>query len=649
MQIAIVFGLLVAAIVLFSMERISVDIITLMLLIGLIVSGILTPEEAFSGFSNDIIIILVSIFILSGSLQQSGIMDAVGARLYQIAGGSTNRLMLALMTIVAAIAGFMHSTTTTAIFIPPTLGVARKLEVSPSKLLIPVAYASILGGTCTMVGTSTNMAVNAFISKSGMTPLSLFEITPLGLILLGCGIVYMLVVGKRLLPDHRDESLTEEYAIRQYLSEIVVAPRSHLIGQRVFKSDLARMEFRILALIRGRAKLLPSARSLIEEGDVLLVKGKAEDLMKVKEAAGIEIKADVKLSDPDLQSEDIRLAEVMIMPRSDLIGRTLKEINFRQRFGMVTLAIHRHRQSLSAKIGDLRFRMGDVLLVQGSTERLNNLRRSTDLWILEELSPAFYSKRKGLYTVSFFAAAILVGGIGWLPLSVSLLAAAVLTILSRSITVEEAYEYIDWRLVVLIAGMTSFGTAMQKTGAAELLAKWIVAGLEPYGITVILAGFFVLTCLLTQPMSNAAAALVMLPIALHTAQRLGVNERTFAVVIMLAASMSTVAPFEPACILVYTPGKYKLLDFVKVGVGLTIVLMVIALSLIPVFWPLHPLPEHGADARDQSRTVAGIGANQLATPHATDRGSSIRVTSNHGNTARPFSSLDCGLLQYVIN
>jgi di/tricarboxylate transporter len=438
-----------------------------------------------------------------------------------------------------------------------------------------------------MIGTSTNIATNGFIAKSGIKPLSLFEITPLGLIMLGCGIIYMLFVGKHLLPDHPEESLTDEFAIRKYLSEIVVVPNSNLIGQRVFKSDLAQMDFQILAVIRDQIKLLPTTRTRIEEGDVLLVKGKAEDLMKVKETAGIEIKPDLKLGDPDLQSDDIKLAEALIMPRSDLIGRTLKEISFRQRYGMVALAVYRHRQLLSAKIGDVRFQLGDLLLVQGSTERLNYIRRSSDLWILEELSPTLYRKRKGLYTVSFFAAAILVGGIGWLPLSVSLLTAAVLTVLTRSITIEEAYEFIDWRLVILIAGMTSFGVAMQKTGAAELLANWIVAVLEPFGIRVILAGFFVLTTLLTQPMSNAAAALLVLPIALNTAQTLGVNEMTFAVTIMVAASVSFIAPFEPACILVYAPGKYRFLDFVKTGVGLTTLLMVIALLLIPVFWPLH--------------------------------------------------------------
>jgi di/tricarboxylate transporter len=595
MQIGIVLGLLLLAIVLFAMEKISVDIITMLLLIALVVSGVLTPIEAFAGFSDDIIIILGSIFVISGALQRTGIVDALGARLSIVAGGSANRLLLAIMGTVGGISAFMNNTTTTAIFVPAVLGVAKRARLSPSKLLMPLAYASVLGGTCTLIGTSTNVAVSGYIVKAGMEPLGLFEFTPIGLIIVVVGIAYMAIIGKRLLPDHKEEALAEEYAIREYMTEVIVVPNSHLIGQKIFQSDLAKLEFRILAVIRGEKKLLPFAQMSIEKDDILLVEGKIEDLMKIKETAGIEIKPEVSMGDLDIPSENIRVAEVMVTPRSDLIGRTLKESNFRQRYGLVALAIYRHGHSLRDKVGRITLRMGDLLLVQGPTERLDSLRRDSNLWVLEELNPSVYRKKKGLITVLFFVIAIIVGGFGWLPLSIAFLAAAVLTILSRSITVEEAYEFIDWRLIILIAGMTAFGVAMQKTGAAEFLATWIVHWLEPFGVRVIMAGFFILTIILTQPMSNAAAALVVLPIALNTAERLGVNQRTFAIAIMLAASISFIAPFEPSCIIVYGPGKYKFMDFVKTGIGLTLILLVVVLFLIPMFWPLTPMPGHGAN------------------------------------------------------
>lgn len=587
MQIGIVLGLLVLAIALFATERLSVDVITLLLLMALVVFKVLTPQEAFVGFSNDIIVILASLFVISGSLQQAGITDALGARLHKFARGDSSRLLMPLMSAAGGVSAFMNNTTVTAIFLQPVLSASRQLKISPSRVLMPLAFASILGGTCTLIGTSTNVAVSGYIAKSGLQPLGLFEFTPLGLIILVIGIAYMMIVGQRLLPDYKDESLTEDYAIREYLSEIVVTAKSHLIGQKIFESDLSNLDVKILEVLRGKQKFLPGPRTTIEEGDILLVEGKVDNLMKVKEAAGIEIKADLKLGDPDLQSEDIRIAEVLIAPRSDLIGRTLKEADFRRQYGMTALAIYRHGQSLRDKIGRIRLRMGDLLLVQGVADRLVQFKRNPDLWILEEMSTSLYRKRKGLYTALFFAAAITTAALGLLPLSISILAAAVATVLFRCITIEEAYGFIDWRLLILIGGMTAFGLAMEKTGAAALLARLIVQGLAPYGVTVVMGGFFLLTVALTQPMSNAAAALVVLPVALETAQALGVNERTFAISIMLAASVSFIAPFEPSCVLVYGPGKYRFKDFAKVGIGLTLLLMIVVLLLIPVFWPLH--------------------------------------------------------------
>lgn len=588
METAIVLGLLVLAVALFALERISVDIITLMLLIALVSTGILTPGEAFAGFSKNITIILASIFIISGALQRTGIMDAMGARLYKITGRRQSRVLLAVMTVVSGISGFMNNTTATAIFVPPVIALAKRADISASKLLLPMAYASILGGTCTLIGTSTNIAVSGFIEQSGMTPLTMFEVTPIGVMLVVIGTVYLLFIGARMLPDRKDESLTEEYSMREYLSEIVVMANSELVGQRIFESDLATKNFKVIEVIRGEERIIPDRRTAIRPHDILLVEGKVAELMRVKDTAGIEIHADVKLGLGDLESDQIRIAEVLITPRSDLTGRTLKEANFRARYGLTALAIYRKGESIREKIGRVPLRMGDLLLVQGAADRLDDLRREPDLWTLENLSPTLYRKRQGVYTVFFFAAAIIVGALGWLPLSVSFLSAAVLTILFRCITIEEAYEFIDWRLIILIGGMTAFGTAMDDThsGAASYLASLIVDNLRPFGVMSIMAGFFVVTILLTQPMSNAAAALVVLPVAIEAAEALGVNARTFAIAIMLAASVSFVTPFEPACILVYGPGKYRFMDFVKVGLPLTLILMVFILIAVPMFYPL---------------------------------------------------------------
>ncbi len=588
MQIALVLGLLIVAIGLFAAEVVSVDIITMILLIVLVISGILTPSEAFAGFSNEIIIVLASIFVLSGALQRTGIVDTIGSFFYRIAGNRPNRLLLAVMSGVGSVSAFMNNTTATAVFLPPVMGLCRKANISPSKILMPMAFASILGGTCTLIGTSTNVAVSGYIARLGMRPISLFEITPVGLVLLLVGILYLTLVSWRLLPAHKGESQAEDYGIRRYMSEIAVLPDSPLLGEKIFESDLSRLGFRILQVLRGSRKILPDPRTTIEPLDILLVEGKIEDLMRVKDLAGIEIKPLLNLQDSDLQPEGNRIAEALLMPQSHLIDRTLKEINFRQRYGLIALAIYRHGHSLCEKLGHIRLSVGDVLLLLGQVDSLRNLRQNPDLSILDELDAPMARQQKGIYAVIVFVLSIAAGGLGLVPLSISFLSAAVLTMLMRCITVEEAYQFIDWQLIILIGGMTSFGTAMEKSGAAAFLAGHIIHFLQPFGVMTVLAGFCLITIALTQPMSNAAATLVVLPIALNTARRLGANERTFAIAIMLAASISMITPFEPSCILVYGPGKYRFMDFVKTGLLLTVLLTGIVLLLLPVFWPLYP-------------------------------------------------------------
>ncbi len=586
LAIAFVLALLVIAIALFATERISVDLITFLLLIALVSGGVLGPQEAFAGFSSDIIIILGAIFVISGALRETGVLDLLGGRILKLAGTSQNRLLLFLMAITAGVSAFMNNTTVTAMFLPPTVGVARRAKLSASRLLMPLAFASILGGTCTLIGTSTNVAVSGYIRKAGMPELGMFEITPVGLVIVAVGMAYMMFIGKRLLPEHKEASLTANYSMREYMSEIIVLPNSPLIGQKSYDSDLNVLEFRILQIVRGERELVPGHEVTIAEGDTLLVEGKAETLMKVKKIEGIEFKPEFALGDLHLQSADMRIAEVLLTMQSELHGRTLKEARFRQYHGITVLAIYRQGQSLREGIGDTVLRAGDLLLVQGEAERMEGLHAHPGLSLLGQVSEPLYHPRKGLLTICFFGTAVLIGGLGVVPLSIAFLSAAVLTILMRCVSVERAYGFVDWRLLVLIGGMTAFGTAMEKTGAAAYLADLVVQWFAPFGILAILAGFLVLTIILTQPMSNAAAALVVLPVAIKAAHQLGANERTFAIGIMLAASVSFVTPFEPSCILVYGPGKYRFLDFVKVGLGLTIALTIAVLLLLPIFWPL---------------------------------------------------------------
>jgi di/tricarboxylate transporter len=586
MEITLVLTLLLVAIVLFATEKLSVDVVTILLLIVLILSGILTPAEAFAGFSSDFIIILASIFIVSGALQQTGVLDRIGTSLVRVSTKASAGLVATLVMVIAgSVSAFMNNTTVTAIFVGPVIGIAKKLKISPSKLLMPLSFASILGGTCTLIGTSTNVAVSGYLEKSKFPSIGMFEIAPVGLVIFGVGIAFMYVIGNRMLPDHKDTSYMDEYSIREYLSEVIVTPGSPLVGQRIFSTELSKMDIRILKVLRGSQVYFPHPDLVIQENDLMLVEARIDDLIKIKETNGIEIRADM-LSDTALQSPEIQLAEVlMTRTESDLVGSTIKRANFRQRFGLVVIAIHRYGETLKEKIHDIELRLGDLLLVQGTPERLNYLRESHDLAVMGEFTPLLFRHKRGALVVTMFIAAVLVGSLTSIPLSVCFLTAAVGSVLTRSISTQKAYEIIDWRLLILIGGMSAFGTAMQKTGASEWLANIIVDWFKPFGNVAILAGFVILTVFLTQPMSNAAAALVVLPIALETAASLGVNPRTFAIGVMLAASVSLVTPFEPSCILVYAPGKYKFADFFKIGSLLTLVLVVIIVLMVPYFWP----------------------------------------------------------------
>jgi len=585
MEIALVLSLLFIAVVLFATEKLSVEIVTLIMLIILASFRIISPEEAFAGFSSDFIIIIASIFILSAALEETGILDFVVIRLARLANKSTSLMLFTVMLITGMASAFMNNTTVTAMLVTPLVGLSKRISKSPSKLLMPLAYAAILGGTCTLIGTSTNVAVSGYIAKAGLEPIGLFEISGIGFIIFLVGIAYMMTIGQRLLPNNIDQQLTEEYKLQKYLTEIVVRPESPLVGQLVFASDLTSLNFRILNIIRGKDNFLPDFRTRIKANDVLLVEGNLDNLIKVKETNGIDIMADVIL-EQDLVTKDIRLAELMIVRQSNLLNRTIKEINFLQRFGLVVIAISRHGETIRSKIGSVVLQLGDVLLVQGASERLDQLRESNHVALLDEFVPVLFKKRKGIIVISSFLTAIIAGTFGLLPLSIAFLAAAISCILFRCITADKAYNVIDWRLLILIGGMTAFGTAMQNSGAADLLAKGIVELVGPLGKLAVLAGFVILTVLLTQPMSNAAAALVIAPVALTTALEMNADPRAFAIAIMLAASVSFLTPFEPACILVYSPGKYRFMDFIKIGTPLTFLLVIVILFMVPFFWPL---------------------------------------------------------------
>jgi len=586
-EIAIVIGLLVLAVVLFSTEKFSVDVVTVFMLIVLVLTGIIDSKEAFAAFSSDFIVMLAAIFVLTSAIETSGVMDVLSDSVSKTRAAKLVGVLLWIMPFTAFLSAFMNNTTLTALLIPPLLSIARKSNINPSKLLMPMAFANIVGGNWTIIGTSTNIAVSGYLAKEGFGQLGIFSIMPIGLIMSGVYMVYMIAIGRFLLPDRAPGKLLEDYKVREYMSEVKILTGSGLVGQKVYESSLANSGFRILGIIRNEHKFYPGWNSTFQEDDLVLVNGNVKDLLAVKEKSGIDIRADTLDVFYSAASKDsMQLSEVLIPAKSRLIGNTVKATKFREHYGLVVVAIHRSGLNLTQKIGSVRLQVGDMLLVQGTAEKIADFHDQHNLLLLDDYQINPNRVRKGIITMVLFVLAVVLGSLEIIPLDIAFLSAALGTVLLKVIKPEEAYLNIDWRLLVLIAGMTAFGTAMKNSGADLWISNGFISVFDRFGPTGIMLGFMIITVLLTQPMSNAAAALVVLPVALQSAASLKVNPVTFAIAVMLSASISIITPFEPSCILIYGPGKYKFIDFIRVGGLLTLILMAVIFFLVPVFWPL---------------------------------------------------------------
>lgn len=603
--IAVTLILLLVAVVLFASEKIPVDVVGILLVIGLVLTNVLTVQEGLSGFGDNVIIIIGGLFVLTGGLVKTGIVDLIGRRLYRYAGNNEFLLTALIMIVAAFAASVLKNTTTTAMFVPVILGLANRAKIAPSKLLMPLAFGAILGGSCTLIGTSTNLAVSSALQRyqndpalsayrEQLQPFSMFELTTVCVIMVVVGLLYMLFIGIRLLPNRGGEdSLTEQYHIREYVSELLVLPASHLVGKTLDEANInLELDLTVLGIMRGgEQRIAPRPSERVESGDLLLVAGKLADILNVKAEAGLEIKADFNLNDQDLQSGEVELLEIMVMRDAKLVGQTLKTADFRRNYDLTVLAINRHGETFLEKISDVRLKFGDVLLVQGSRRAIEPYVGTGELLLLEDVLTSRRRTTKRGWAIAAFGLFIalslskIVTGYE-VPLAIAVLLGVLLLLLlaTQTIRYAELYSLIDFRLLVLIACMMSFGIAMEKTGTDKYLAGLIVEYCSQYGAVAVLAGFFALTVALTQPMSNQAAALVVLPVAIKTAVALGLNPRTFAVAVTYAASFSFITPLEPACVLVYTPGRYKFMDFVKVGTILTIVVFIVAIVLVPIFW-----------------------------------------------------------------
>lgn len=589
MQIAIVTTLIIAAAVMFAWELWTIDVITLVLLLVLIATGILTPTEAFAGFSSDIIIALASLFVISGALQDTGAMQLVTSRLLRRVPRSEGGLIVSLMSGVSALSSVMNNTTVTGLLVGPTTELARRANTSPSRVLMPLAFASMIGGTCTLIGTSTNVAVSGQLGAHGLAPLGFFELTPLGVVLVVIGIAWMALIGRRFLPNHAPSADPLAALSGAYVSEMVLLPDSPLAGKRLAECGFQGLGVRVVRVVRGEDSLSARAGRRVYPGDVLLFTGPVDALIEVKAKQGIEIHSEVKLGTAGKLGDEHQVVEAVVLPDSRLIGSTVAEAQLYDASGAIALGLQRRGKPVHKPLAEIIVRVGDVLLLQGDADALAEARNQYALAFAGTGVSTSRLRRSRVWIVALsFLAAIVAATLDVAPVSVCFLTAAVAAVVSRSVHPEQALEHVPWRLLILIGGMTAFGTAVAKSGADRWYAGLVEAWLAPYGAVPVLGGFMLLTMLLSQTMSNAAAALVVLPVAVATAERLDLAARPFAIGIMVASSLALATPFEPSSVIVFGPGRYRFRDFYVVGLPLCIVLLGAALALIPWLWPLRP-------------------------------------------------------------
>jgi di/tricarboxylate transporter len=598
-QVALFLVILAGTTLLFAFEWVPADVVAIGLLVVLVLTGMLTMEEAFAGFGSSTFMLLLGLFILTAALTRTGVVDMAGRRILRYSGDTPNQLLLIVMVAAAGMSAVISNTATAAFFLPVVLGLARRTKVHARRLLLPLAFASIITSSLTLISTSTNVVVSGLMSQYGLERMGLFELSPVGLPITIVGLAYMYFIGQHLIPQRESNLIDlEELGSAQYITEVMVMPESPLAGQTLEASGLGRdLDLRVIRIVRNKARYIePKASTRLEKDDVLLIEGTRDELLKIKDVVGIELKADAKFAMPETEAAaqngengvdtEFELVELLILPGSSLIGRTLRGSRFRERYGVHVLAINRHGETLRRKISQVALKIGDVLLVEGRTEALASLDMEHTFRMIGTVKTERPNWRRAPIAIAIFVGSMVIASIGLVELPMAVLVGTVLVFLTRCLTPEEAYGEVRWNALILIGSMLALGVAMENTGTAAYLSDLIVGWAGDSDPFWLLTGFFVLTVLLTQPMSNQAAAVVVLPIALQTAMRLGLNPRTFAMTIALAASCSYLTPLEPACLIVYGPGEYRFSDFLKVGSLLTLIIYGLTMILAPMVWPL---------------------------------------------------------------
>lgn len=589
-EIITVLILLALAVVAFSTEVIAAEVVALGLMLSFVVFGILSPEQAFAGFANETVLLILGLLIMTVMLSRTMLLQVVSRLLLRATGDSPRRFLWLIMITVGLVSAFMSNTAATAFFLPVVIAVSRRLKTSESRYLLPLAFASILSSSVTLIATSTNLVVSGMMKNKGLSPLSMFELTPVGIVILVVGVLYLGLIGWRLIPrpDGLDDDSGSDQKDAMYTAEIVILEDSSFAGKSIEESRMGRdMDVQILHIIRRKTEHLRATPDLIlQADDVLLIEADSLALLGIKNHPGLELKAEANLGTSTEENGKPNLTEAIIPPGSSLIGKSLKQTRFRDRHGVMVLGIQKSGKRVR-KMSQALLQGGDILLLQGPSSELAALEEMKAIRVVgEPLSTPLPARISG-YLAGIFILALLAGVLKLMPLSVAVLAGAFLMLASNVVSPSTIYREVEWKVVLLIACMLSIGIALNESGTDKMIATWLAGFASSLSPVWLLVGVFVLTVGLSQPMSNQAAAALVLPIAVATAMELGINPRSMAITVAVAASCSFLTPLEPSCLMVYGPGGYRFRDFLFVGLPLTVLILIITVLMVPWLWPLR--------------------------------------------------------------
>jgi len=591
-QIAITLSIIVGALLLFASDRFRVDVVALIVLLSVALAGLIGPEEVFAGFSNPAVITVWAVYIVSGGLFKTGVADVLGKYILRLSGNNEMRLIAVIMIACGIISAFMNNVGATAMLLPAVVSISRQTKVPVSKLLIPLSFSSLLGGSLTLIGTPANILATSIVAENGLPTFGFFDFTFISSILFATGILYMVFLGRRLLPVRQapgEEKATQD--LRKFISEVKVIPSSRLASQTLYESRLgADYDLTVIAIFRDELEITSLDRdTCIEPNDILLVEGNFEKLMRANDDLGLTNATEPHIQLDELDDEGAHVVEATLGPRSTMVGRSLRSINFRDRYGFNVLAIYRQGDVLTRRLQSVELEFGDALLLQGPRHRLPALNIKNDFMVLEPVTISSRLRRKMPIAIALMLLVIGLVLFAGFHISLAMVIGAVAMVLTGCLTMEDAYQSIDWRTVFLVAGMLPLGMAMESTGTARYLADLLLGAVGELGPMAVLGGIYLLAALITQPMSNAAAIVLVVPIALDSALSLGANHLTFTLAVVIGAATSFLTPVgHKANVLVFGPGGYKFFDYTRVGLLLTIFLFIATMIALPILYPLFP-------------------------------------------------------------